>query len=68
MTGREREQKDKSCQCPYCNSPAEEPLPFCHLCGAAIVRCPSCGKVLQKGETRCPACGGEAEQTAHQRD
>jgi len=62
MTGDKREQKP--CQCPYCNGPTVESLPFCQLCGAAIVRCPGCGRVLEQEANRCPTCGAEVERTA----
>jgi rRNA maturation endonuclease Nob1 len=64
VTGEKRKIKPQPCQCPYCNGAAEERLPFCQLCGAGIVRCPSCGKVLDRNAGQCPNCGSEIKKEA----
>ncbi len=54
-----RQTPERACVCPYCNGTTKEPLPYCQVCGAVIVRCPRCGKVLAQGEVRCPGCGSD---------
>jgi hypothetical protein len=53
---RERGKDARSCQCPFCDAPVEETLPFCKACGRATRRCPTCGRVLQVNEAKCPQC------------
>lgn len=63
MTGVKRDTAQQPCQCPYCDDKTGGALPFCQACGAAITRCPRCGKVLAQDETTCPACGARIEET-----
>ena len=67
MTEKERESTGGACACPYCDATTAASLPICQTCGAEIIRCARCGKVLTQGETVCPACGGEAEKTPRKR-
>ena len=61
MSETKRESQPNPCRCPYCNGAAQASLPFCQLCGAEIVRCRRCGRVLEAGQKACPGCGGEGE-------
>ncbi len=64
MTGREQEREYKSCQCPYCSGVTQASMPLCQVCGATIVRCAGCGKVLAQDATRCPSCGAEVKRAS----
>jgi predicted amidophosphoribosyltransferase len=63
MGGAEVRGPSQPCRCPYCDAEYRESLPICQLCGAAIVRCPQCGRALTQDETRCPGCGAEVGQS-----
>ncbi len=62
MTGQKRKPEHKHCQCPYCSGPTEASQPLCQVCGATIVRCRRCGRVLRQDEERCPGCGTTVEK------
>ena len=55
-SARGKRTEKQSCQCPFCDAPVEEALPFCKACGRTIRRCPRCGRVLAAAETKCPKC------------
>ncbi|HOG48586.1 MAG TPA: zinc ribbon domain-containing protein [Anaerolineae bacterium] len=65
MTG-EKHEAEARCRCPYCNGNTKRSLPVCQLCGAAVVRCSGCGRLLTQQETVCPRCGTRAEPAPDQ--
>ena len=62
MTCQNKTKGSRPCQCPYCSGEVREKLPFCEVCGAMIVRCLQCGKVLEQAEVTCPTCGAPVEK------
>jgi nitrogen fixation NifU-like protein len=60
-SGRELEEEEKHCFCPYCESALEEPTPICRVCGAELDFCPECGEALPHGAEECPECGAKIE-------
>jgi hypothetical protein len=48
-----KEQQGK-CKCPFCDTEIE--FPFCKICSKELVRCQSCGQLIEKDITTCPKC------------
>jgi RNA polymerase subunit RPABC4/transcription elongation factor Spt4 len=68
MTGKKHNETGKPCRCPYCDGTTEAAQPLCRACGARIVRCERCGRVLGQEEKICPSCGGKAEEPSPRMD
>jgi nitrogen fixation NifU-like protein len=58
-SGKELEEEEKHCSCPYCESALEEPDPTCRVCGAELDFCSECGEALPQGAEGCPECGAK---------
>jgi RNA polymerase subunit RPABC4/transcription elongation factor Spt4 len=51
-----------TCQCPYCDGPAERERAICQPCQVVIRNCPSCGTVLPQDAPVCPGCSRKTDQ------
>jgi nitrogen fixation protein NifU and related proteins len=55
----EHEGEDE-CHCPFCEADiADQSLPYCQACKAAIKFCSSCGKPVSPEAKTCPHCGSK---------
>jgi|ETNmetMinimDraft_16_1059900.scaffolds.fasta_scaffold183581_2 DNA-directed RNA polymerase subunit RPC12/RpoP len=63
MQQRHNEDRERTCQCPYCEYEIEDScFPFCGGCGVTIYICPDCNKPFNKEKGACPTCGASVEK------
>jgi nitrogen fixation NifU-like protein len=51
---------EEECHCPFCEADiADQSLPYCQACKAAIKFCSGCGKPVSPEAKTCPHCGSK---------
>ena len=45
------------CRCPFCDTSANPPDPFCIACGAKLLYCEKCKQPMPLQAETCPNCG-----------